>query len=75
MIAIFDFEKVMDKQRQELKEKNISEFELRLGEIELKFKEDKDKRIKHLENVNKIKYIWKNEYNILKCEDGQFQTI
>ena len=43
-----------------------------------KFKEDqkiKDKRIKHLENVNKIKYIQKNEYNILKCEDGQFQTI
>ena len=29
-----------------------------------------------MENVNKIKYIWKNEYtNILKCEDGQFQTI
>ena len=28
-----------------------------------------------MENVNKIKYIWKNEYNILKCEDCEFQTI
>ena len=28
-----------------------------------------------MENVNKIKYIWKNEYNTLKCEDGQFQKI
>ena len=36
------FEKVIDKQRQELKENKfyISELELRLGEIEKKFKED-----------------------------------
>ena len=34
-----------------------------------------DKRIKYLENANKIKYIGKNEYNILPCEDCEFQTI
>ena len=70
----------MDKQKEKLEEKNayILQLELRLGEIEKKFKEEQirtDKRIRDLENANKSKNNEKNEDTSFKCKDCEFDTI
>ena len=77
---INNLEKQMDKQKEELEEKNayILQLELRLGEIEKKFKEEQirtDKRIRDLENANKSKNNEKNEDTSFKCKDCEFDTI
>ena len=75
---INNLEKQMDKQKEELEEKNayILQLELRLGEIEKKFKEEQirtDKRIRDLENANKSKNNEKNEDTSFKCKDCEFE--
>ena len=76
---INNLEKQMDKQKEKLEEKNayILQLELRLGEIEKKFKEEQirtDKRIRDLENANKSKNNEKNEDTSFKCKDCEFYT-
>ena len=73
------FENMMNNQRKDLEEKNaqILSFELRLDDMEKKFKKEKqtrDKKIKDLENIIKSKPCKEEKVDIFKCSECEFES-